>query len=802
MSHRLVFRSLIWIVLLSIALSACGGPSAVPSPESSAGAPTSGGNPVTSPTGEEPLSGGATPGTLQITFTADRTQIAPGECATLQWQVSGPHFVVVLEEEEVPDQGSKQVCPPENRPFFLRVDTGETMEERMVTIAVGGEPGTASPPPDGSENPPPAGGKPSPEVSPSGPGTYRYDFENDASGWDLNPAWSRVALDTGGYALRGVGEGSAALTAAQGPISYVRYRFSEDAIGDTLNATLFTSQERYTLEIGGRGVCYFSLSLTEAAEEQCIYGHYPILPRQFYTVEIYVNDDSLDIFINGEGVVGVDLPTPIAPERTLSFEVFSDSNHGVTVDDVEIRVGDAIQPPAKARSPYSWQPGADVGPFVNGVAREAITLDGNESLTLQGGRYMAYGDITLKGNAGLIIEADAALYISDIFLFDNATLTMNGGYLLPLGAVASPQSPESATLTDLLGAVYAADSSVVSISNAKVDIHFIDVSGHARLNLKDSRFYTSGGGMVTPYGAGTIYAENSTLGAITLAIPPGATFKAHGLKPGHFDSLNLIQDMDISGVDYNLVLNNVDIVADTLPTGHASDASERGWELEVNEGAQVELTDSELRKLTFQILPSGDPLTFQNLAVGQPMNTTVGPVTLKNTTVRGQWGFYIHGNRQVTIEDSDGIWPLPYDTSQVTVKNSRMNEFDPRQYSGVITFEHTRWYGPGEIIMDCDFLMLGTLEMNVPSLAWIDSTVTREYLFQVRDAAGNPLPGVVLTLQRDGETLTATTDAQGEARLRLKFTPENYTQSWTLTTDHGQSQEIGFFTTTPVVVSP
>ncbi len=786
--------------ILALLLSACnvGRPTVAPTatPHQAAG-PTQAAQPAATPAGAEPDS-------LQITFTADRTQIASGECTTLRWQVSGPHFEVIMEGERLPDQGSKQVCPPETMPFFLQVDTGETMEERQVVIQVGeappseGEPG-ATPPPEESAAPL----EPAPQPLPGTPGSYRYDFESDAFGWDLSGAWSRVSLEAGGYALRGVGEGGAALTAAQGAISYVKYRFSVDTIDDTINANIFTPQTRYTLEIGPRGVCYFALPLTEEAEERCVYGHYPILPRLFYTAEIYINADSLDIFINGESVVGADLQTPIAPERTLSFEVISDQDHGVTVDDVEVQIGENVQPPSKARSPYSWQPGADVGPFVNGIANGNFTLDGNDSLTLQGGRYMAYGDITLKGNASLTIEADAALYISDIFLLDNATLTMNGGYLLPVGPVLTgSENMAKGTLIDMLGAVYAADSSVVTIDRAKLMIHFIDVNDSSRLTLTNSRLVTGGGGMVTPYGAGTIQVENSTLGAITLAIPPGATFKAHGLKPGHFDSLNLRQDMDISGVDYNLVLKNVDIAADTMPTGYASDASERGWELEVSEGATVELKDSELRKLTFQILPSGEPLTFQNLVVGQPMNATVGPVKLENTVVRGQWGFYIHGNRQVMIENSDGVWPLPYDTSQVTVKNSRMNEFDPRQYTGTITFENTRWYGPGEIIMDCNFLMLGTLDLQVSTLAWIDSTVTREYLLQVRDASGNPLAGVTLTLQRGSETVTATTDAQGEARVRLKFTPDNYTQNWTLTDSRGLSLEIGFFTATPVIITP
>ncbi len=96
---------------------------------------------------------------LQITFTVDRTQINPGECATLQWQVSGG-FAVFLEDRQVEAQGSQQVCPEESRPYFLRVDLGDRMEERTVEIQVGAssthEDATEEPPPENAEATPAA----------------------------------------------------------------------------------------------------------------------------------------------------------------------------------------------------------------------------------------------------------------------------------------------------------------------------------------------------------------------------------------------------------------------------------------------------------------------------------------------------------------------------------------------------------------------------------------------------------------------------------------------------------------------
>ena len=627
--------------------------------------------------------------------------------------------------------------------------------------------------------------------------TYSYDFESGTSGWKLGQSWSRVET-ADGHALRASGEGSIALSAVTGKISYLKYRFKTSGLGGSLNATISTAAMSYTLEFGARGVCFFTLAPGQGLEH-CIFGHYPILPEKYYTVEIYLSDTSADVFIDGEPVVGKDLKTPPGAERSVRFETFTQAPGNVTLDDVVVKTGD-VPAPSKARSPYSWKPGPDVGPFVNGISEDGFTLSGNQSLTLKGGRYLVYGDIDLRDNASLTIAADAAFYISDIHLHDHATLTMEGGYLLPLGAILQPDDKVKKTPPAMLAAVYAFDSARVTIENAVLGIHFIDALGNAKLVIKKTRFYTSGGGMVTPYDSASILVEDSTLGAITLVIPAGATFKAKGLKPGHYDDLDLRRDMDITGVDYNLKLKNVEMVPDTLPTGHASDASERDWELEVTEGATVELTDSVLRKLTFQIPGGGPPLTFKNLVVGETMNTTVGPVKLINTTVRGQWGFYIHGDRKVTISDSDGIWPLPYDTSQVTIENTRINEFDPRQYTGTITFVNSHYNGPGEIIMDCDFLMRGTLDMQVPTLAFLDSVVTREYPIQVAGSDGNPLPGVKITLKRGSDAVTATTDANGEALVRLKFTDDDYQEKWTLTSDRGDSLEVGFFTATPIIL--
>jgi hypothetical protein len=103
------------------------------------------------PPPEEPPPGEAEPGEVQsIMFTADRTEVQPGECTTLQWNVEGG-FGVYFDGQPVEHSGETQVCPEETIPYRLGVDTGETMEEREIVIVVAGEGQPREEPPPGEQ---------------------------------------------------------------------------------------------------------------------------------------------------------------------------------------------------------------------------------------------------------------------------------------------------------------------------------------------------------------------------------------------------------------------------------------------------------------------------------------------------------------------------------------------------------------------------------------------------------------------------------------------------------------------------
>lgn len=79
---------------------------------------------------------------VAISFTADRTDVQAGQCATLRWDVDDVS-AVYLGDEGVVGHGSRQVCPAATTTYTLRVvrrDGGT--EQRQITITV-----TAAPPP-------------------------------------------------------------------------------------------------------------------------------------------------------------------------------------------------------------------------------------------------------------------------------------------------------------------------------------------------------------------------------------------------------------------------------------------------------------------------------------------------------------------------------------------------------------------------------------------------------------------------------------------------------------------------------
>ncbi len=88
---------------------------------------------------------------VRISFTADRNNVQPGECAILQWDVQGSVEVVQLDGQQVNRVGQAQVCPQQTTTYSLRAGTAasENSKHSELTISVESsiQPPTCSSPP-------------------------------------------------------------------------------------------------------------------------------------------------------------------------------------------------------------------------------------------------------------------------------------------------------------------------------------------------------------------------------------------------------------------------------------------------------------------------------------------------------------------------------------------------------------------------------------------------------------------------------------------------------------------------------
>jgi hypothetical protein len=630
---------------------------------------------------------------------------------------------------------------------------------------------------------------------------YSYDFDDGSAGWDLEAGIWFWVPSGGGHALFGSGHGFARLTAHSGEVSALTFKFRLEDLNSQFHANLLESftggHTRYAVRFQSNGVV-LSKQITSNFQELGM-GFAPIAPDVFHEAQILVGGGSIDVFVDGEGVVGVDDPNP-PPPGFISFESLDDS--GLFIDNVEVQIGPEPAPHSHApRPPLSFPPGPNVGPFVNGIHNGSFTLSGGQVLTLSQGRYtVTEGEINLTDDARLRIESGAVLVFdrgnSPLFhwginMQSGAVLEVDGGNIVPAG--------------NALIRINAFGTSSIRITNAKPWIHFINAGDNATVYINNSRFATDIGGSIQLNDSVLAEIQDSKVGAIALFINAGSSLTASNLRPGVYSNFDLQNDLVVSGISYNLRLINSEIVPDTIGEG----PFERGWVIFADETAHVNLSNSTLRKMNYQFPASGPDRTISNLKLNQPTNLTIGNVIINNVTVTGQWGFFIYGSRKATFKNCDALWFFPYDNVDILLENSVMNEFDPRSYTGTFTFDNGEWKMTGEIInwnlaVTNDFLMAGTYTVDPDlkqSLSWSQSAVTRRYPILVLDSMGDPLPGATLTFTRGTQTINVVTGINGKASVDLRFTDSNYTQPWQLTSSLGGSpRSVDFFSSTPIIL--
>ncbi len=426
-----------------------------------------------------------------------------------------------------------------------------------------------------------------------------------------------------------------------------------------------------------------------------------------------------------------------------------------------------------------------------------LVISGTETMIIENEKYLQQGNIYINDQAKLILrnsqlafeKGNVATVHVYIFISENATLEIENSLVLPLNN------------TDQVCVI---NRGTASITDSPTSIHYFDMSEGAQLTMVNSEMIFPVGGLLQVTGGDTTLID-STIGALGLSVPADAHLNVNNLKSGdYFESWN-VHDM-IPEADYNLVLERTTILKDDLTGDFKHGPYERGWIFFLDPDAHVRISDSELRKVFIDI--ANDNVNFKNLKVGIPSSLKYRDIELTNVTVMGQWSFTIVDSN-VAISNSDYLFLQPTGQSTVSLIDSHLCEFIPRNFFGTMIFENGLWTNAGEIIggiqehsTENNFNIKGSLKIEGvrENLIWKDAQVTKEYDVIVMHKNGNPIEGALIKIDRN----TYVSDAAGNTKFNLLFDEANYMETKILEVLEGENlitkKEIDFFTETPVII--
>jgi len=617
----------------------------------------------------------------------------------------------------------------------------------------------------------------------------KYDFNSPSADWKLYYGWS-LATPPGGpsQALCGKGNGQALLN-LPGNVTSLKYKARVEGLSTAFNANVLS----YTLVNDTAGVNISSGSTSIGR------GFIPLAPRLVHDVEVLVGGGSLDVFIDGEPVVGTDVPKSL-PSGTVSFGSWA--SECTYIDDVVVEFDGPAHSKRAPRPPLTLPPGPDVGSFVKGQFSGDYTLN-NQTLVLKTGRYVInQGNFYLKGASKLEIQPNAVL------VFDRGTSPLIHWGLEAQGTSVVTIAGQVLPANNALVAFSAFGKTKVEVKNCKPWIHFLNVGDNTQVTIDGSRFVTNMGGSLGLGGSASLTATNSRIGSIGLFLANNCTFHADGLPTGFIAAWDSKTNMYTDNKFY-LQLSKVTMEPDTIGPG----PFERGWVIFANDTAWVRIRNSTLRKVSFQLTePASAPtpplptVTVSKLPLGVPVTKHLFDTDLVDVRVMGQWAFTVPNYRKAVIEGCEGIWLWLTGNGDVLLRHSGMNEFDARGCTGWLRFDEAAWTVGGEIInqfgsANNNFSVEGTVKISseVSSLSWDKATVARKFPVRVT-AGGVPSPGVTVTwTSPGGKTGTTVTGKGGWATVSLTFTDADYNGKWTLSAN-GKTATVNFATSTPILL--
>lgn len=596
---------------------------------------------------------------------------------------------------------------------------------------------------------------------------FSENFESGLEYWNLEQGWEVVNADANNV-LRGTRHSFAEAYLGGNVVTleakvkilegglHINFRAGETADG----------QARYFLGLNGFG-SYLQKESGGMNFQELATGGKGIALESWHQIRITIQNGEIRISVDGNLLFDVE-DANIIEDGGIGFETLDNSL--VYIDDVMAEI--AVPEAREIKS-------GDM--FSGGEHKGDITLEGGDFLILENGKFSQFGNIYVKDRARLLIR-NAELKISrhekllnhwGIELSGNAVLDVSNSKLLP---------GEGA-----LFIVNARDSAKVKMKDSPTKLHLFQMFDRAKAEVDHSEIIGEIGGLVSASGGASITIANSKIGAVSLDIPKDAMFEASGLGTGFFKDWNLQRDTKVSGIDYNIILRDTELVPDRIGPG----PFERGWPVFIDSGANVKITDSQLRKVVIEL--HDEKAEFSGLVTEKPTNFHYRDIAIENVSVMGQWGIFLHGSSDVVVRDSEDFWTFIFDDSRLRLINTHMDEFDPRDFRGELIFENSSWDTAAEIIKNNDFTMSGSLEIGeIGGMSWENSKVTRKY-----GVIGKP--NSQLTLTKDNQSVwSGVADENGRAEFELRFDDANFNDTWQIKDTFGNEREITFFSNTPV----
>ena len=442
------------------------------------------------------------------------------------------------------------------------------------------------------------------------------------------------------------------------------------------------------------------------------------------------------------------------------------------------------------------------GPPAQATAPATIALSGGQALTISLDTTVT-GPITLRDDSVLTITG-ATVHVAhpqtdpraNIILTDRARLVLTNATLRPV-----VDHPDNLYLS-------ASGQSSISITNSAF-INVIDLRGKAVLTGAGARIASSLAPINIPEGAGAfgivqlgdqahVTLTDSTVGSIGFFLSAADDVRLAGLRPRMYADFDLARDAERWTPQFDVALRNTRVLPVQL---HGP--FERSWTIAVDPAARLVVTDSSLNKLCLQPMVN-ETLTFRDLPIDTPGDFDFRDIHLVNTSVANEWGFFAQDSN-ITVENSKGVWLWPSGTGRWVLRNSQMIEFDPREFTGTLTFVHGEWANAGEVFQGSAVNLRGSFTVTQhlgDHLVMDDSTMTREYSVRAVDAHGRFVRTFAVTLRRGKEAIRTRT-TNGLALATIGFNVTNYRKPFVLSvTALGTTVEksISLFSTTPIAL--